>query len=404
MNYGGAYRATPASLRAMAEAEDLHVVFNLIVNKEQRVPDIGWFTGRLDPVSTDRTLVRHDQEFHTSWWGHLALIGLSRHVLLPDYAGYAGTAAWSLEPSNGRIADLARAQGALVGYVHPFDAVPEPEVAGDAAAYPLPGFASGDPVGLPIDVALGKVDFYEAVGLSDHRATNAVWYRLLNCGFRLPAGAGTDAMTNYASLRGPVGLNRVLVKTDGPLDEARFLAGLKAGRSIATNGPLVELALRPAEAAGAWSGPGDEIALGAGRHTLEARVSLRSIVPVDRLEIVRNGVVAASLPLTGEPSTLDATLRLPVSGSGWYLARAHAERSRHPVMDFYPFGTTSPVYVTVGGGSVRSLDDARYFVRWIERVRAAADSHAGWNTEAEKRGVLESIDRARAVFADRARD
>lgn len=401
MNYGGAYRATPATLRAMAEAEDLHVVFNLIVNKEQRVPDIAWFTGRPDAVSTDRTLVRHDQEFHTSWWGHLALVGLRSHVLLPDYAGYAGTAAWSLAPANAHVADLARAQGALVGYVHPFDNVPDPARDGDASGYPLAGFESGDPVGLPIDVALGKVDFYEAVGLSDHRATNAVWYRLLNCGFRLPAGAGTDAMTNYASLRGPVGMNRVFVRTGGPLDEALFLAGLKAGRSMATNGPLVELALRPRGSSGRWSEPGDELALAAGGGELEARVSLRSIVPVDHLEIVRNGEVAASLPLAGDRTAADAAVTLPAAGSGWYLARAHAERSRHPVLDFYPFGTTSPVYVSVGGLPVRSPADARFFAHWIDRVRAAAEVHGGWNTAAEKDEVLGRLAEARGVFEKR---
>ena len=178
--------------------------------------------------------------------------------------------------------------------------MPDPARAGDAAAYPLPGFESGDPIGLPIDVALGKVDFYEAVGLSDHRATNAVWYRLLNCGFRLPAGAGTDAMTNYASLRGPVG-PQPRVREDGRAARLRPLpGGLKAGRSMATNGPLVELALRPRGSSGPWSEPGDELALPAGRHALEARVSLRSIVPVDRLEIVRNGEVVATLPLAGD--------------------------------------------------------------------------------------------------------
>ncbi len=41
MNYGGHYRDTiPRTLRAQAEAEDLHVVENLIVNKEQRIPDV----------------------------------------------------------------------------------------------------------------------------------------------------------------------------------------------------------------------------------------------------------------------------------------------------------------------------------------------------------------------------
>ena len=283
-----------------------------------------------------------------------------------------------------------------MGYVHPFDSVPDPSRAGDAAAYPLPGFESGDPIGLPVDVALGKVDFYEAVGLSDHRATNAVWYRLLNCGFRIPAGAGTDAMTNYASLRGPVGLNRVFVKTGGPLDFDRFLAGLKAGRSMATNGPLVELALRPRGSSGPWSEPGDELELPAGRHALEARVSLRSIVPIDRLEIVRNGEVVATLPLAGERTSADATVSLPAFGSGWYVARAHSDRSRHPVLDFYPFGTTSPVYVSVGGAPVRSPADARYFTAWIDRVRAAAEVHGGWNTAAEKQGVLALLAQARA--------
>jgi hypothetical protein len=387
----------------MAEAEDLHLVFNLIVNKEQRIPDLGRFTGAPDPASTSRTLLRHDQEFHTSWWGHLSLLGLRSHVLLPDYAGYLGTAAASLHPANARVADLARAQGALVGYVHPFDDVPDPARAGDPATYPLPGFAAGDPIGLPVDVALDKVDFYEAVGLSDHRATNAVWYRLLNCGFRVPAGAGTDAMTNYASLRGPVGMNRVYVKTGGPLDFDLFLAGLKAGRSMATNGPLVELALRPRGSSGPWREPGDELALPAGAQALEARVSLRSIVPIDRLEIVRNGEVVAALPLAGGGTSADATVPLPASGSGWYVARAHCDRSRHPVLDFYPFGTTSPVYVTVGGAPVRSTRDARYFTAWIDRVRAAAAVHGGWNTAAEKDGVLALLAQARAVYEERAR-
>ena len=56
---------------------------------------------------------------------------------------------------------------------------------------------------------LGKVDYIEVMGFSEHKSTARVWYRLLNCGFHLPTAAGTDAMANYASLRGPVGLNRV---------------------------------------------------------------------------------------------------------------------------------------------------------------------------------------------------
>src|SRR2546426_587280 len=200
MNYGGAYRNTPPHLAFQARAEDLHVVENLIVNKEQRIPDIAYFRTDADPVSTPTFLLRHAQEFHTSVWGHLGLLGLGSHYLLPEYAGYPNTAASSLALTNATVADLGHAQGALVGYVHPFDTKPDPA---DTTA---PLFYE-----LPVDGPRGKVDYLEVMGYSEHLITSEIWYRLLNCGFRLPAAAGTDAFPNFASLRGPPGLVRVFV-------------------------------------------------------------------------------------------------------------------------------------------------------------------------------------------------
>ena len=43
---------------------------------------------------------------------------------------------------------------------------------------------------LPVDVALGKLDYMEIVGFSDHKSTAEVWYKLLNLGFKIPAGGG----------------------------------------------------------------------------------------------------------------------------------------------------------------------------------------------------------------------
>src|SRR5213594_1909451 len=67
MNYGGAYRNTPTHLASQARAEDLHVVENLVVNKEQRIPDIAYFRTGPDPVSGPGFLLMHDQEFHTNY-------------------------------------------------------------------------------------------------------------------------------------------------------------------------------------------------------------------------------------------------------------------------------------------------------------------------------------------------
>lgn len=382
LNYGGHYLSTPERLREMAEAENLHVVENLIVNKEGRIPEAMRPVG-LDPVSTRTTLIVNDQEYHTSFWGHTGLLGLKSHVILPGYAAYQHTAAASLAPTNLSVFELAKAEGAVTGYVHPFDEVPDP--ANQKATLTNE---------LPVDLAHGRLDYMEIVGFSDHRITAGVWYRALNAGFRLPAGAGTDAMTNYASLRGPVGLNRVYVQTAGPLSHGAFLAGLKAGRTFATNGPLVELSVN-------GRGVGDEVRL-AGPGRVRIRASLRSYVPVDHFELVSNGEVVASFALDSTRTRGNVDTTIAVDRSGWYTVRAWSDRGTQPVLDIYPFGTTSPVYVTVGGAPIRSKADAEWFIAWIDRLDAAARASTDWNDATERDEVLRQIAEARAEFVKRA--
>jgi len=382
MNYGGAYRNTPAHLAFQGQAEGLQLIENLVVNKEQRVPDIDAFRTTPDPVSTAGFLLVHGQEFHTGFWGHTALLGLRDHYLLPDYSGQANTASASLVPTNADVADMGHAQGALLGYVHPFDAPVDPDNAAEPLSYAL-----------PVDVALGKVDYLEVMGYSDHLITSAVWYRLLNCGFRIPAGAGTDAFPNFASLRGPAGLLRTYVQAGPRLEHAAFLDGLKHGRTFVTNAPLLTFDVEGRE-------PGDEIALSSPRP-LQAKVGLRSAVPVDHLQVIGNGIVVAEVPLAGDRTRAEATLRLPAKTSGWYVLRAYSDRPRLPVLDLYPFASTSPIYVTVANSPVRSRQDADFFLQWIDRLRGEAQAHTGWNTDAERNAVLELIAKARAEFERR---
>lgn len=382
MNYTGHYRATPQSLARQARAENLNLVENLIVNKEDRVPDIGYFSPRPDPVSTPDLMIVQDQEFHTSYWGHMGVLGLTDHVLLPGYSGYAGTAAASLFPDNATVAELTHRQGGLAGYVHPFDTDPDPA----DTTTPLT-------VGLPVDVALGKVDYIEVVGFSDHLATSKVWYRLLNCGFRIPAGAGTDAMTNYASLRGPLGTDRVYVQSPTPINRANWYGALKAGKSFATNGPLLQLAV-------AGIGIGGEVRMpAAGR--VPVRVSMRSNVPVDHLELIRNGEVVVNIPLGGSRTSADTTVSLDISASSWLVLRAYSDKAIEPILDIYPFGTTSPVYLSLAGRPQKSARDSEYFIKWLDRLNTAVSAHSGWNSAQEKREVLERIRLAREEFLRR---
>jgi TolB protein len=392
MNYGGTYRNTPERLVRQADAEDLDVVFDLVVNKEQRVPDIGYFSAAPDKASTERVLLTHGQEYHTSFWGHLGLLGLNEHYLVPGYSAYANTAAASLYPTNAAVADLAHAQGALVGYVHPFDETPDP---GAAAALTNE---------LPVDVALGKVDYYEVLGFSEHRTSAAVWYRLLNCGFRPAAAAGTDAMANFASLRGPVGMNRVYVLTEpastaDAADDAlarrqRWLAGLRAGRTLATNGPLVGLTVEDQT-------PGAEVTVPAGQTGLRYKGFLRSIVPVDHLELVLNGKVARTIRLTGTRMSADFEGKLPVTGNGWLLVRAWNDAANPEIFDLYPYATTNAFFIRTSGAASHCGSDAQYFVKWIDRLEDAAKAHTDYNTVAERNATLAQIRAARAIMIER---
>jgi TolB protein len=383
MNYAGTYRNTPRHLVEQAAAENLGIVEDLVVNKEQRIPDMAYFSPQLDPASTADHLLLNGQEFHTSYWGHLGLLNLTRNFLLPGYSGYPNTAAASLYPSNANVADMAHEQGALVGYVHPFDSYPDPAKDASLTAE------------LPADVALRKVDYIEVLGFSDHKSTAEVWYKLLNCGFRLPTAAGTDFMGNYASLRGPVGLNRVYAEVEaGPLKIAPWLAAIKSGRTFATNGPLLRFSL-------GGQGIGGEVRLDR-KEEVKFSAEMNSIVPVEHLQIVCNGKVARELAMNGDRMSAHVTGSIQLEASGWCVLRAFSDKAEYPILDLYPYATTSPVYISMTGVPLHNAADAVYFVAWIDRLIAASQANASWNTEAEKQSVLSMLQQARVKYAKMA--
>jgi len=382
MNYGGVYRNEPHQLAMDTEAEGLNIVNELTVNKEQRFPDISFLHIGYESQLSDVSIVQ-GQEFHTSYWGHRGILRLKDHLLLPGYAGYPNTAAASLYPMNADVYDLAHAQGALVGAVHPFDEVPDP--------FAKPAQRITDE--LPVDVALGKLDYMEIVGFSDHKSTAAVWYKLLNLGFKIPAGGGTDATTNYAApIRGQVGFDRVYVwMPQWPASIDLWLDELKQGRTFATNGPLTEFTLGDQMV-------GSELKFETPQPAVPFTAKLRSIVPVDHLEIVCNGKVVQSLLLDGAKETADMKGDISPKESGWCVLRAWSEKAEYPVMDKYAYATTSPVYITIAGKRAYSKEDADYFKAWVDRTIEITDAYPDWNSPEEKEGVMKKLREARAVY------
>jgi Tol biopolymer transport system component len=383
MNYGGTYRNDCQLLAKIAENEGIKVVHNLTVNKEQRFPDVEFLDLPESRCGNPDVLIAQGQEFHTSYWGHRGILRLNDHLLLPGYAGYPNTAAASLYPMNADVYDMAHEQGALVGAVHPFDTVPDPFV--------KPAQRIIDE--LPVDVALGKLDYMEIVGFSDHKSTAEVWYKLLNLGFKLPAGAGTDATTNYAApIRGQVGFDRLYVWTPvWPASIDTWMDALKQGRTFATNGPLIEFTM-------GGKMVGSELKFDRPQTAVPFTAKLRSIVPVDHLEVVCNGKVVQILPTDAAKESADINGSVPLQESGWCVLRAWSEKAEYPVMDNYTYATTSPVYVTIAGKRAYAKKDADYFAAWIDRTIEVTSQYPDWNSAAEKKLVLNRLREARSVY------
>lgn len=380
MNYGGHYRNTPSQFVKQGEAEDLNFMFNLIVNKEQRIPDISYFSPYPDNASTGKVKLLHGQEFHTSAWGHLGLLNLKSHLILPDYSGYPQTAVASLFPHNGFVADRAHEQSGFVGYVHPFE---QSEIFPDQAAT-LNNI-------LPVDAALGKVDYYELIGFSDHRASEAVWYQLLNAGLHIPAAAGTDVMGNYASLRGPVGLTRVYVRGSGELNPDAFLKEVMNGKSFVTNGPILGLRVNNAV-------PGDKITIGTKGQSVSYSAFLRSNSAVDHVEVVINGEVVASHIKKEPVKSLDVQGKLKVNGPGWILLRAWNSTAQPEVLDIYAYASTNPIYVDGGAKSEHPRLASVYFMKWLNRLEKVTKASGTFRNEAERSMILNDIAKARSYY------
>jgi TolB protein len=365
-NYGyGQWYSTPDEMRRMVEAEGLNVANFVVANSDtDGVFDREFFRGRPDAVSGPRHVLYWNQEFRATLWGHMTLVNLTK-LVEPIFTGFADTTNPWDAPTNSDIADHTHLQGGHVNYTHPAQNAADPYL----SAY------SGK--SMPLDIALGKIDSIDVNAHYD--ATVPLWYRLLNCGFRIPASAGTDVFLNRIN-SGLPGASRAYVKIDGEFSYAAWIKGLKEGRTFVTNGPLLEF-----QAGGTirLDGPGG----------IPVRAEAVSQVPIDRFEVVVNGEVAAKGAIGAD--RLSATIDQPVKivKSGWYGVRLYAGRLQ---------AHSGAVYVEVAGKPAASQADAEYFLAWIDRLEAQLRKRDRVPGEALKKHIDGQLNAARDVFRSRA--
>jgi hypothetical protein len=289
-------------------------------------------------------------------YGHVMLLNLrnavqpvSRGVLVdpfePDY------------PPLSYACDDTRRQGGIVIWCH-----------------------NGQGMEAPVAAVLGKVDAFNLFDPYWMDPEYDIYYRMLNCGIRLPASTGSDWYVCSA--------NRVYASTGGPFEYDTWLAALKAGKTFITNGPALELQVD-------GHGPGEEVRVSRG-HKLSVLVEWKSHYPVSRVEVIVNGAVAAASdhPKGSTGGHLEA--EVPVKSDGWVAARAAGS-----VRDSFAqpiFAHTSPVYVSCGVGSPERKDAAAWFDGAIEESLEWVSKKGRFYTDAQRREVVDLFRQGQDAF------
>jgi hypothetical protein len=201
------------------------------------------------------------------------------------------------------------------------------------------------------------------------------YYRLLNCGLRLAAGAGSATGAKST----PVGYNRAYVRAGSNPTLPEFLEAWRKGRNFVTNGPMI--LLRTAEN----QRPGDTINLPSRGGTVSLQVTAHSEQPLRSLELVANGRVVGKANIGPKQYEAKLSLSLPIKEGSWIGARCIEEDkflsdeqlSRYSKGGSLPekpcrlrFAHTSPIYVTVGGNGpnvASSVQEAQKMLKSFER-------------------------------------
>jgi hypothetical protein len=232
-----------------------------------------------------------------------------------------------------------------------------------------------------MDLALGNIHFLEVFQFGVLRIEP--WYELLNAGLKFTGIAGSDfpvplnrrPWPNWLPLLGP---ERALVKRRaGESSYDAWARGVREGDVIVTNGPLVELDVQ------------------GGVATARARFYR----PLQKLQIVRNGAVVASVEGDGRRAELTAQHKFDAAESCWLAARTTARQEKdEPEIQAH----TNPRYVLKDGKAV-IVATARDKVaaQWQAEVDYYRNAGLLFPQEAQRRQFFADAQKALAVLQGR---
>jgi TolB protein len=378
-NYNGVYYQRPQDSLRWLQAEDLNVANMIVANNEGAfIHDKEFFRGATDPLSTDRYVLYWGQEYRNSDpLGHMAFLNIRKQVP-PSFTSVIGSNSSYDFPLNTMAALEARAQGGFVSYVHPAGVSP------DIFDTNLGAKES------PVTAALGGMDSIDILPFGP--SATQLWYRLLNCGFKIAPGAGTDVFTNWRGINNVPGGAREYVDVGAEMSWSRWVERYRAGRNFVTNGPLVTFDVN-------GQAPGSEIKVPAGeryRARLHAEVIARS--PLARVDLVANGVVLETRSAELGKTTMRVEHEAMVDRSTWFAVQVYGAPARGVPSGGTPRAHSGAVYVRVGDRPVLAAPDLELMLRWIERLWAYLEERNNFGPGANRERARKMFEAAREHY------
>lgn len=238
----------------------------------------------------------------------------------------------------------------------------------------LPGYAHGGigpaRTGLSLDAPRKLVFFLEV--LQFEFPWYQEWYDLLDLGLRITPTAGTDFPCGpYA---GVPGRERFYVQLGGPPTRASFVAGVRAGRTFVTNGPLLELQVGEA-------GIGDDLVLAAaGAQRVLARVRFDpERDDVQHVELVVNGEARPLPTRQVSPGELRVDTQTLLDEPGWLALRVRGDKRGETPIPPAPSGLLAWAFVEVFEHTFdfrEAAEKSEAFYAGRDRIRPSA-AHTG---------------------------
>ncbi|MDP7132782.1 MAG: CehA/McbA family metallohydrolase [Planctomycetota bacterium] len=307
---------TPQTAWLEAQAEGVNIV-NLLASQWGRLfTNVGDISGRVG-VAEDDTIVWVGTENRNHMLGHISMLGTKGLPVFPMCTGGVGEA-WVGDPDYVTLTEWAEECKAKDGVVI-------------RPHFPYCGFTED-----PVLAVKGVVD---AVEIRQNRGGGfplQEWYRYLNNGYRVAVAGGTDKMGAYCAL----GSLRTYAKLNPnrPLTFENWAKAVRAGKTISTNGPLLDMCVDGKHI-------GETIRMPGGGGNVEVKAVAESAWNVGEIEIVVNGSVVARETSRRGASKLSISTSVSIPGSGWIAARCGGVGGT-PAQ--YMAAHTSPVYIQSG--------------------------------------------------------